>query len=148
MSNSNSFTIDVPDLPELPDVDSIMKLAIARRDAFQSAVDIAQAEVNKAQKIIDMLNGGSTKSSMTKARQKSVSDTALCRIVTALSNHGYAAARTIASATSYSDSQVRFAMKIAEERGWVTAERRGRYNKFRYSLTDAGVEFVTSEECE
>jgi hypothetical protein len=80
-------------------------------------------------------------------RVRDVSDAAYRKILETLGNHAYAGITTLAGETTYAHSHVARAMTIAVERGHADREvvRRGKY---RFRLTESGLEFVTAELCQ
>lgn len=131
------------ELPVLVDLDQLKADA---RDviAYHTVIrDGAQAEIDKAEKILAALSGKKTRGSRKPPASKAIVEKTYCQLLTVLGTHAYAL-DTLASQAGFSHSTVSTYTQAAEVRGHVTREKRGRKLKLR--LTNDGMDYVT--ECD
>jgi hypothetical protein len=137
---------EVPDLPELPDLEQYAAAARARIAQFERVRDDATHEIEKARQLLDRLESLNAPAAKRRKPENDVGESAYRRVLEALGNHAYAGIATVATESTYAQSHVARTLVLAVERGHASREvmRRGRY---RYRLTELGLEFVTAELC-
>jgi hypothetical protein len=130
-------------LPVLPDFDKLVEDARAVLAHATQQRDSWQARVDLAQKYIDRLSGtpATRRASPGEARPKPVSEPTFRSIMNKLAAHRYATVETLRAAGA-STSTINAAMATAVQRGFADRERRGQ--RFRYTITEAGLEYVTA----
>lgn len=136
-------------LPDLPDPDVILSNAHRRLDHYQAIAEAAEAEMNRSRLVIAAFNGDGPNPLIQPRRpsaDRGVSNDVLVAVVTALGNRDYAGIHTLAADSSVSRGHVGRAMGIATERGYAARTNPAAARKFRWKITDSGMEFVTASK--
>lgn len=129
------------ELPVLADLDQLKGDA---RDviAYHTVIrDEAQAEIDKAERILAALSGKKSRGSRKQPVSKPIVEKTYCQLLTTLGDHAYSIP-TLAAKSGFSPSTVSTYTQDAEKRGHVTREKRGRSLKLR--LTTAGLDYIPS----
>lgn len=135
------------DLPDLPDLSALLEAAEQRRDHYARIVREAQSELEKADDYLARLSGRKPRKRRSRTQASSrerITEDTLRRVVEAIGSHDYAGVKTIAGDTRYSFSHSSTAANVAVERGFATREKTG--NKWRYRITDNGMEYVCKDK--
>jgi hypothetical protein len=135
--------MSIPDLPELPSRDDVL----ARREHYARIVAEAQAEVEKADAWLALIDGKPRRKAKRRAKRSEagVSEATYRAAIEDLANRRYAGTGTIAEAIRVSDGHVGQIMRVAVRRGHAETKRNGKHGN-RHQITEAGLEFATGSE--
>lgn len=124
----------------LPDLDELLEEARTLRAAAGARAAQALAEVEQLDGYIERLTGRKQGRSTRTRRTTRVSEATYKAVLTELSKHSHARAATLKQCGA-SESTVCRSMNVAVQRGHADRTKRG--HGYRYTITQAGVEYVT-----
>jgi predicted transcriptional regulator len=134
--------VDQSHPPVLPDLASLELQAREAVEYWTGKVSHAQAELEKAEAILERLSGKPA-SSRSGANYK-VKDEVLLRVLSALANGSPRKPTGIAGDAGCSVSHVNGALRELARRGYSVREKH--HHGFRHQITDAGMEWLTNPE--